>query len=41
VTRDMLAHGYFGIDEDILSDVVVNKLPPLLTELERILRTLP
>ncbi len=28
--RDMLAHAYFGIDEDILWDVVQNKIPPLL-----------
>ncbi|MFW5926318.1 MAG: DUF86 domain-containing protein [Myxococcota bacterium] len=35
--RDVLAHGYFGIDEDIVSDVVLNKLPPLLAALDRIL----
>lgn len=27
--RDMLAHAYFGIDNDILWDVVQNKVPPL------------
>ena len=27
--RDMLAHGYFGIDNDILWDVVQNKIPQL------------
>lgn len=27
--RDVLAHGYFGIDEDILWDVVTNKIVPL------------
>ena len=27
--RDMLAHAYFGIDNDILWDVVQNKIPPL------------
>ncbi|MFO8072578.1 MAG: DUF86 domain-containing protein [Polyangia bacterium] len=31
--RDFLAHAYFGIDDDILWDVVDNKVP----ELERIL----
>ena len=29
--RDMLAHVYFGIDNDILWDVVQNKLPQLAT----------
>jgi len=28
--RDMLAHDYFGIDNDILWDVVKNKIPLLL-----------
>lgn len=27
--RDMLAHAYFGIDNDILWDVVQNKIPQL------------
>ncbi len=27
--RDMLAHAYFGIDNDILWDVVKNKVPQL------------
>lgn len=27
--RDMLAHEYFGIDDDILWDVIVNKVPEL------------
>ena len=27
--RDMLAHDYFGIDNDILWDVVQNKIPQL------------
>ena len=27
--RDMLAHAYFGIDNDILWDVVQNKIPEL------------
>jgi uncharacterized protein with HEPN domain len=27
--RDVLAHGYFGIDEDIVWDVIANKLAPL------------
>ncbi len=28
--RDMLAHAYFGIDNNILWDVVTNKVPDLL-----------
>jgi uncharacterized protein with HEPN domain len=27
--RDMLAHEYFGLDDDILWDVVSNKIPEL------------
>ena len=29
--RDMLAHAYFGIDNDILWDVIQNKVPQLAT----------
>jgi uncharacterized protein with HEPN domain len=29
--RDMLAHAYFGIDNDILWDVIQNKVPELAT----------
>jgi len=32
--RDMLAHAYFGIDDDILWDVVQNKVPQLHTALD-------
>jgi len=32
--RDMLAHAYFGIDDDILWDVVQNKLPQLAKLIE-------
>ncbi|HEY6458874.1 MAG TPA: DUF86 domain-containing protein [Polyangiaceae bacterium] len=35
--RDILAHDYFGIDEDILWDVVANKVPALKPLLERAL----
>jgi len=27
--RDMLAHAYFGIDKDILWDIIQNKVPKL------------
>jgi uncharacterized protein with HEPN domain len=32
--RDMLAHAYFGIDNDILWDVVQNKLPQLAAAID-------
>ncbi len=35
--RDMLAHDYFGIDNDILWDVVQNKVPELLEAVESFL----
>ena len=36
--RDRLIHGYFGIDYDIVWDVVINKIPQLQKEVEEILR---
>jgi len=36
--RDRLIHDYFGIDYDIVWDVVKNKIPELQIELESILR---
>jgi uncharacterized protein with HEPN domain len=35
--RDMLAHAYFGIDNDILWDVVQNKIPQLKTSITNFL----
>jgi uncharacterized protein with HEPN domain len=35
--RDKLIHGYFGIDYDIVWDVVVNKIPELQQEIKAIL----
>lgn len=32
--RDVLAHGCFGIDDDIVRDAVLEKIPPLLAALE-------
>ena len=32
--RDWLAHVYFSVDNDILWDVVVNKVPALLGRIE-------
>ena len=36
--RDRLIHGYFGVDYDIVWDVVVNKIPQLRRGVEEILR---
>lgn len=36
-TRDKLVHDYFGIDYDIVWDIVVNEIPELKTQVERIL----
>jgi uncharacterized protein with HEPN domain len=38
--RDVLAHGYFGLDEDILWDVIESKIPPLLEAVEQALTSL-
>lgn len=35
--RDKVVHHYFGIDDDIVWDVVVNHLPRLFRQLEAIL----
>lgn len=35
--RDVLAHGYFGLDENIVWDVIESKIPPLLEAIERAL----
>lgn len=36
--RDRLIHGYFGVDYDIVWDVVINKVPVLRQEIEQILK---
>jgi uncharacterized protein with HEPN domain len=36
--RDRLIHGYFGVDYDIVWDVVVNKVPTLRNKIEQILQ---
>jgi uncharacterized protein with HEPN domain len=36
--RDRLIHGYFGIDYDIVWDVVYNKIPILREEVQQILQ---
>ncbi|MCK9630212.1 MAG: DUF86 domain-containing protein [Methanoregula sp.] len=35
--RDMLIHGYFGIDLEILWDIIVNKIPLLQGEVAAII----
>lgn len=35
--RDILIHQYFGIDLDIIWDIVINKLPILSTQIQQIL----
>jgi uncharacterized protein with HEPN domain len=35
--RDIIAHEYFGIDTDILWDVIQERIPALLDDLRRIL----
>jgi len=35
--RDIVAHEYFGLDEDILWDVVQNRIPVLLDRVRQIL----
>ncbi len=37
--RDKLIHDYFGIDYEIVWDVVTNKIPELRQEIEQILRS--
>lgn len=36
--RDRLIHGYFGVDYDIVWDVVTNKIPILQQQIEQILQ---
>ncbi len=36
--RDILIHHYFGIDADIVWDIVANKLPELKQQIQAILR---
>ncbi len=37
--RDIIAHAYFALDDDILWDVVTTKLPSLLREADRMLHS--
>jgi uncharacterized protein with HEPN domain len=35
--RDRLIHGYFGVDYDIVWDVITNKIPALDTDIKQII----
>jgi uncharacterized protein with HEPN domain len=37
--RDVIAHEYFGIDEDIVWDVIRNRIPVLLIHIQAILES--
>lgn len=36
--RDIVAHGYFGLDVDILWDIIQNHVPALLDDVQQALR---
>jgi uncharacterized protein with HEPN domain len=36
--RDRLIHAYFGVDYDIVWDVVINKVPALNLEIQQIIQ---
>ena len=36
--RDRLIHAYFGVDYELVWDVIVNKILPLQQEVERMIR---
>ena len=38
-TRNRVAHGYLGIDDDVVWDIVQNDVPRLLPQLRRLLGT--
>jgi len=36
--RDVVAHNYFGVSDEIVWDIVQNQIPPLLKQVKEILR---
>ncbi len=38
-TRDHVAHGYLGLDDDIIWDVIQSDLPELISELRSLLKS--
>jgi len=39
--RNILIHGYFGLDDDIVWDIIQNKISPLHTALEPLIQEYP
>lgn len=39
--RDIVAHEYFGVSDEIVWDVIQNEIPTLQQQIESILQTLP
>ncbi len=37
--RDILIHEYYGIDIEIIWDIVTNKLPPLVKQVDKLLES--
>ena len=38
-TRNRLAHGYLGMDDDVIWDIIQTDVPKLLTALQELLKT--
>jgi len=38
--RDILAHRYFGVDWDVVADVIVNEIPVLHMQIQKIISDL-
>ncbi len=39
--RDIVAHEYFGIKNEIIWDIIINKLPTLRSQIEQLINTNP
>jgi uncharacterized protein with HEPN domain len=39
--RDVLSHAYFGLDDEMLWDIVIAKIPPLQEQVRQILAERP
>ncbi|MDJ0845597.1 HepT-like ribonuclease domain-containing protein [Crocosphaera sp.] len=37
--RDILAHAYFSLDDEIIWDIIINKIHPLLESIQAIINT--
>ena len=37
--RNIVAHEYFGVNDEIIWDIVTNKIPPLLSQIQSILNS--